>query len=148
MRLVVLGLAATLLAGCYTYEPVALAPAPASGTPVRLSITDRATADLREYLGPNVESLTGRLLAADSARVALTVRSIMMHNGSEEFWTGDRITIPRIAVARVERRRFSASRTGFLTAISLAGAIVLADALGGGGNTQGALPTNPTPPGQ
>jgi hypothetical protein len=127
---------------------VALAPAPSRGTDVRLSITDRGTADLRDYLGPNVQVLNGRLLEADSGAVDLAVRSIVMHNGSEEFWTGDRITIPRIAVARVERRRFSASRTTFLTALSLAGAFVLTDALLGGGDTQGALPTNPTPPGQ
>jgi hypothetical protein len=137
-----------LLGGCYTYEPVDLMPAPASGTDIRLSITDRGAADLRDYLGPNVETLNGRLLQADSSELGVAVRSIVMHNGSEQFWTGDRITIPRLAVARVERRRFSASRTTFLTALSIAGALVLTDALLGGGDTQGALPTNPTPPGQ
>ena len=54
MRSIVFGIAMLAVAGCYTYEPVTLMPAPQPGTDLRLSITDRATADLRDYLGPNV----------------------------------------------------------------------------------------------
>ena len=135
-----------VVAGCYTYEPVTQLPGPEPGTDLRLSITDRATADLREYLGPNVETLNGRLLEADTSEVNLAVRSIVFYNGSEQFWTGDHVRIPRTAVAHVELRRFSASRTGFLTAISIAGAVMLADALLGGGDTRGSETPTPIPP--
>lgn len=148
MRPVWLGMALLAVAGCYTYEPVTLAPAPAPGTELRLSITDRGTLALRDYLGPNVETLNGRLLDADTGEVNLAVRSVVMFNGSEQFWTGDRVRIPRSAVARVELRRFSASRTGFLTALSVAGAIVLADAVLGGGHAEGSKNPTPIPPGQ
>lgn len=147
MRFIVCGLAVMLLAGCYSYEPVTLTPAPVRAD-VRLRITDRATADLREYLGPNVETLNGQLLAADSGNVGMAVRSIVMYNGAEQFWAGDRVTIPRTAVARVELRQFSLTRTAFLTALSLVGAVVLGDALLGGGDTEGSVPAGPVPPGQ
>jgi hypothetical protein len=136
------------LAGCYTYEPATLTPEPRAGAALRLSITDRATADLRDYLGPNVEALNGQLLAADTSELNLAVRSIVFYNGSEQFWTGDRVRIPRSAVARVELRRFSASRTGFLTALSITGALVLGHALLGGGDAVGSTNPTPIPPGQ
>ena len=148
MRSIVFGFAMLAVAGCYTYEPVTLMPAPQPGTDLRLSITDRGTADLRDYLGPNVESLNGQLLAADTSELNLAVRSIVFYNGSEQFWTGDRVRIPRSVVARVELRRFSASRTGFLTALSIAGAIVLGNALIGGGDADGSSNPIPIPPGQ
>ena len=148
MRPIVFGIAMLMVAGCYTYEPVTLAPAPVPGTDLRLSITDRGTADLRDYLGPNVETLNGQLLAADTTEVNLAVRSIVFYNGAEQFWTGDRVRIPRSAVARVELRRFSPTRTGFLTALSIAGALVLGDALLGGGDADGSGKPTPTPPGQ
>jgi hypothetical protein len=134
------------IAGCYTYEPVQLSPAPAPGTDLRLLITDRGSADLRDYLGPNVEALNGRLLAADTSELNLAVRSVVMFNGSEQFWTGDRVRIPRNAVARVELRRFSATRTGFLTALSVVGAVVLGNALLGGGDADGSENPTPIPP--
>ena len=148
MRLFVLGIAAMMLAGCYTYEPVAVAPAPAQGADIRLRITDVATADLRDYLGPNVETLHGRLVRADTQSVGVAVRSVVLHNGSEQFWTGDQISIPRNAVAGMELRRFSKSRTTFLTALSVVGAFVLADALLGGGDAGGEGRPTPIPPGQ
>lgn len=148
MRSIVFGFALLTVAGCYTYEPVTLASAPEPGTDLRLSITDRATVDLRDYLGANVETLNGQLLAADTNEVNLAVRSIVFYNGSEQFWTGDRIRIPRSAVARVELRRFSPSRTGFLTALSIAGALMLGNALLGGGDADGSGNPIPIPPGQ
>lgn len=148
MRSIVFGIAMLAVAGCYTYEPVTLMPAPQPGTDLRLSITDRATTDLRDYLGPNVELLNGQLVAADTDEINLAVRSIVFYNGSEQFWTGDRVRIPRSAVARAELRRFSASRTGFLTALSIAGAMVLGNALLGGGDAEGSGTPIPIPPGQ
>ncbi|HSJ64468.1 MAG TPA: hypothetical protein VK922_11300 [Gemmatimonadaceae bacterium] len=148
MRPFTFAMAVVLSAGCYTYEPVPLVPAPAPGADLRLSITDRGTVDLRDYLGPNVERLNGQLVAADSSEVNLAVRSVVMYNGSEQFWTGDRIRIPRSAVAQAEVRRFSASRTGFLAALAIGGAIMLADALLGGGDAAGEGRPIPIPPGQ
>lgn len=148
MRSVVFGIAMLAVAGCYTYEPVTLTPAPQPGTDLRLSITDRGAADLRDYLGPNVETLNGELLEADTSEVDLRVRSVVMFNGSEQFWTGDRVRIPRSVVSRVELRRFSASRTGFLTALSVVGAVVLGNLLLGGGDADGSGNPIPIPPGQ
>lgn len=137
---------AIVSAGCFRYEPVAtMSPAPAAArdADVRVSLTYGGTEDLRQYVGPNVESLDGKFLAAPDSSVELSVNSVAFRDGMAHSWAGERVRIPRAAIAQIEVRRFSSTRTLLLGVLAVAGAIAVNQAFGGPGNPHVSLPGPP-----
>jgi hypothetical protein len=136
--------ALAVLAGCYTYA----VPQGAlrGGTRIRVGLTDAGSDALAGYLGRGVESVEGTYLPdSDSAAVVVAVTTTTRGNGVESYWSGERVSIPRTAVASIRERRLSRSRTGLTAAAVVAGVVGLGSAFGSaisGGGPHG----NPPPP--
>jgi len=119
VRIVAIVLAALCGAGCYYYRPLTRAPEPEMGLSVTL--TDSGTERLWRYLGPDVETLRGRLLTADDTAYALAVSAVDLRHGTTLGWKGERVAVNRNLVAALSERRFSAGRTALTSTLSAAG---------------------------
>ncbi|HET7457595.1 MAG TPA: hypothetical protein VFJ74_08060 [Gemmatimonadaceae bacterium] len=108
-----IGVASTV--GCYAYVPTAGAPVP-SGSRVRVQLTDAGSTSLASYLGPSVVSVTGRLLASDDSVVNVAMSATQLSDGSEHYWNGEPVAVPRRLASTVQLRRFSGGRTALLSA--------------------------------
>ena len=142
MRTLAFGFALLFLVGCHRYVPISSGPQEA-GTPVRVALTDHGTAELARFVGPSVAAVQGRLVRGSREEVVLSVTSTELHNGAESYWSGEHVAVPRDAIAVLEERRFSRSRTAFLAGGLTAGGFLLNAALGnvlgigGGGRNDG-----------
>lgn len=112
-----------LTTGCYTYTTVPsteLAPE----RELRLTLTDAGSAELWRVLGPRAEAVHGHVTARDSSAFSVAVAQVVRSSGVEERWAGELVRLPQPAVARVQTRRFSTTRTlmmaGGLAAITFA----------------------------
>ena len=124
MRLLASGICflALVLSGCYVTVPVSqstLQP----GDRVRVQLTDQGADDLSRYLGPNVSTVDGRLVQNSDGVLALSVTSVALRSGEEQYWKGEQVTIPRTTVANVQGRKLSYWRSGLIGAAVLAGAL-------------------------
>jgi len=83
------GLAVALfaVAGCYRYVPLST-PQPQSGTFIAAVLTDSGTAELAQYLGPNVASIGGRLVSSSPEELQISVNIVATRGGAENFWKG------------------------------------------------------------
>lgn len=141
---------AAALTGCYNYRyagPVESVE-PVAGRRVTLRLTNQGTADLTEQLGGPVASIEGEIVGADADRLEVSVASTEDYRRVTSDWKGERVTVPRHAVASVTERRFSAGATGLAGALfvgGLAGAYAL---FGGDGSVvDGSGPTQTPGPG-
>ena len=138
MRILACVLAACSAAGCYYYRPLTRSPEPEMVLSVTL--TDSGTDHLWRYLGPDVESLRGRLLSADDTAYAMSVSAVDLRHGTTLGWKGERVAVNRSLVAALSERRFSAGRTALTSTLSVAGFWLTLQAfkvLGGGSATVG-----------
>jgi hypothetical protein len=134
-----LGLAAAVLllvAGCYTYRPLS-APVPAAGTRVQVTLTGEGADSIANRVGPNVQSVLGDVVHADSAGLTLAVRAVETRRGDRDGWQGESVDIPFRFVGRLQERRLAVGGTGLLGGAVAAGLIALTQAFGGGGSLQG-----------
>jgi hypothetical protein len=113
-----------VLGACYRYTPTTHAPA--AGTDVRIHLTEGGAASLAPVLGAGTRSVTGRVVSATESDLILTV-SETGRDATRVSWGGERITLPRSAVAHAEHRSLDGWRTVGVTAIGVgaAGAIAL-----------------------
>lgn len=107
-------LAALVASGCYHSVPVQ--GAPALGTEVVVEMTSDATERLGGFLGRGTVDLRGRLLAWEQDSVVLSMIASEDTRGAEQLWQGERVAVPRGAVARVRERRLQRGRTAALAA--------------------------------
>ena len=133
--------AALLLCACYVNVPLATV-APDPGSRVRVALTDQGSVDLARYLGRNVASVDGRFLGATDSALSLSVSQVVTRSGDEQFWKGEQVTLPRLAVATVQRRKLSFWRSGLIASALVAGIAFVAGS-GVGGSSGGG---NPKPP--
>lgn len=143
MRILVLTALLTVASGCYKYVPVTNLDQQV-GSRIRVSLSDRGTADLARHLGPAVAELEGQLVQSENGDMTLAVASTQNHSGIENFWNGERVDVPRDFVVRMQERKFSTLRTTLFVGSMLAGGILLNAALGdalglgiGGGGKNG-----------
>ncbi len=122
--LAVLALASPLGA-CFSYNQVAVGSATPPNVDVRVAIDPASSNLIVSSVGPRVQELEGRTVAADDSTLTVAVRTITRTPGSEENWNGDAVRLPKAAIARVERRRLDPIRTG-LIAGGVIGAAILA----------------------
>jgi len=131
--------AALALAACYRYVPLA-APTPEPGARLEVQLTDAGSAALAASVGPRVTAIEGQLLGVHPDTLELAVVAVRFYDGQENYWKGERVVVPRGAIAAMRQRRLSTPRTVlFAGAIVVAAASVgtatgaLGDGSGGGG---------------
>jgi len=127
---------ALVLTGCYTYRPIAI-PASAEGTRVSAQLTGQGSVDLAGQIGPDVLHVEGDVIGADSTGLELVVREIESFRGIRSDWQGERVRIPRQAVAGMQERRLSIGGTGLLGGVLAAGLYAIYRVLGGPGLFEG-----------
>jgi hypothetical protein len=135
-----------VLAGCYSYLPVAtLQPAP--GTNLSLVLSDEGRMQSVRQVGPYAMRIEGELLQATPEDFVLAVSDVVDIRGTRSKWMGESLSLPRAFVMTTYEKRFSRSKTALLAA-AVAGGIVAIIAsrnlLGiGGSGDSGVTPPGP-----
>lgn len=128
-------LAAILLAGCYTMEPVK-GPTPEVGTEIAFDINDAGRVALGGSMGPEIAQIEGRLVEKGSADYLVAVTAVHMLRGGEQVWSKEPVRIKSEYVSSVYEKKFSAVKTVALGAVGVGIVAALAGrSLIGGGTT-------------
>jgi hypothetical protein len=129
-------LAVWVLAGCYTYRPLAT-PEPVPGTRVSAELTDDGSRALSGEIGPAVEHVEGEVMGVDSAGVELSVLQVEGFRGFQSDWKGEHVRLPRQTVAGWQQRKLSVAGTGFFGGLVVGGIYAMYRLLGGPGLFEG-----------
>jgi hypothetical protein len=125
--------AAAATVGCYAYYP-ARDPGSLQGHRASLALTDSGSVVLAPKIGASIVALEGRY-AGDSAGAYLIDLAITrQRNGVEADWKGERIVVPRVLVASLEQRDFSAPRSALAGALAAVGLVAITAAIRGKGD--------------
>ena len=138
----VAGVLILLLAGCYTYRPLP-SVAPAAGERVSAQLTDQGSRDLAGQIGPDILHVDGEVAAVDSGGFELVVRQVESFRGIQSDWNGEKVRLPKSAVAGIQQRQLSLGGTGLMSGVLAAAGYAIYRVLGGpglfeGGTGQGA----------
>ena len=134
-----LGLVAS---GCYTAISVdtgAVRP----GARVYVDLTESGTTDLARYLGPNIREVYGDVSARSDSAIVVSLRSVTDRRAIETLWAGERVPVPRVAIAELRERRLSKQKSWLFGAGFVAGLFLTGRAfgvLGGGDAHRGDVP--------
>jgi hypothetical protein len=131
------------VAGCFKLQPVA-GLEPRVGEVVAFDITDMGRVQLGGSMGPEIRQVEGRLLDAENGDYLLGVTSVKTLRRGTQVWSGERVRISKLHVARTYERRFSRGRTLVAGAVA-AGAFVLVFGKSLGINWTGDNPLPPKP---
>jgi hypothetical protein len=134
------------LSACYTYQPLA-SPEPAAGDRVSAQLTSEGSRELADQIGPEVLHVEGDVLEVDSTGLNLEVHEIESYRGIRSGWGGERLHLPRQAVAGMQQRKLSVGGTGFLAGVLTIGLYAVYRVLGGPGLFEGGN-GNPGGPGR
>ncbi|MEO7965820.1 MAG: hypothetical protein ABIT38_18060 [Gemmatimonadaceae bacterium] len=142
-------LSLTLLStGCYTYQDLAPGPSVATGSIVRLELTDGGTADAAKTIGPYVVTLEGPVQAADQEGITVSVTSLRRRGEGDTQWNGESVNIGRGGIRFLRQRTSSRGRTalalGAFTALGVGLVVAIAKAVGVSATSS---PVRPHPPG-
>lgn len=118
------------LSACYTYRPLAT-PEPSPGDRVSAQLTSEGSRELAPKIGPEVLHVEGEVVDADSIGLNLQVREIESYRGIRSGWNGERLHVPRQAVAGMQQRKLSVGGTGLLVGVLTLGFYAAYRALGG-----------------
>lgn len=135
----VAGAALLTSSGCYKLVPLT-SDTPSPETQVVLEFTDVGAERLGGLLGSAIISARGLPVLWSTDTIALSMVSTTRRSGEEQFWNGERIAIPREAVARVHERRLDRGRSTLLAAT---GAVI---AVGTWAVVKGSSGGTPRPP--
>jgi hypothetical protein len=119
-----------LVSGCYTYRPLPNAE-PDPGSRVSAELTNDGARELSGTIGPAIEHVEGEVLRIDSTVYELSVRQVQGAQGWQTDWSGERVAIPRTAVAGLQQRRFSIGGTAFVGGLVVGGVYAIYQLLGG-----------------
>ena len=149
MRRQLVGAVGTLITACHSYVPLAT-PIPRPGTYVSATLTDSGTTELGSYLGPDAAVVRGRLLDDGQQGMMLSVQSVGLRRGVELVWSGETVTLPHAAIARVDARRLSKGRSLLLLLAGATAFVALTRTfdLNVGGTGAVLAPNGPGPPSQ
>ena len=114
--------------------------APAAGTDVRVRLTDAGAVALAPLIGNRVESVDGGVETVSDTGLVLAVRMTTDRLGVELPWRGERVTVPRTAVSRLESRSFDRKRTFLVSALALGAVAIIGltfSLTGSGGGSDG-----------
>lgn len=124
------------LSACYTYRPMA-GPEPTPGDRVSAQLTTEGSRDLAGQIGPDVLHVEGDVLEVDSIGLDLRVREIESYRGIRSGWSGERLHVPRQAVAGIQQRKLSVGGTGLMGGVLAVGLYAVYRVLGGPGLFEG-----------
>jgi hypothetical protein len=136
--------------GCYRYAPMAEG-SPTPGAEVRLALGPSAGADLFRVLGERTEAVEGRVTSTANGDYTLAVSGTRKTGEvATTAWAGEQVTIPRAAIAGVQRRTLDKKKTFGIAGIAIlaaAGTKLLIDGFSSksGGDDNGGV-TPPPPP--
>jgi hypothetical protein len=135
------GLASALLAGCYTYRPLASVDTamPAPGTQVETRLTTAGATALASQIGPDVLLLQGQVVSADSSGLTLAVNHSETARRISSDWKGEHVTVPREDIASVQERKFSVGSTALLGGLAGGGLVAAVALIGGTGSAAGTV---------
>jgi hypothetical protein len=147
VRDVALVVGALAQVACYSYTPV-MGVRPELGADVRAHLTDAGAVSLAPVIGFQIEAVTGRLVDAGDTAVVLQVSETLNRVGAVAAWNGERVTMPRAAVSRIERKSLDRRRSFVAAAIVLGVAIAAVTGFSlvgsGGNNPRSGGPINPS----
>ena len=109
------------LTACYTYVPASVTPRP--GDHVELFLNDRGRAELRNTVGANTRSLTGKVTATVDSGVTVAVQESKSVTGVLSEWNGEGVRVPLALLDSTRSQHFSMTRTALAAG---AGAAVVA----------------------
>ena len=137
-------LALPMAAGCYTYRPLASVDTvmPAAGTDVEVRLTTAGATALANEIGPDMLTIQGHVLEADSATLSVAVTRTETARGIGYDWKGEHVTLQRSAIADLRQKKFAVGPSALIGGLA-GGGVVAAYALFG---TGGASTTPVTPP--
>lgn len=151
-------LALPVVSGCYRLTPIDTGASPDEGTEVRIDLTDEGAVRLTPLVGPRIEVIDGRALAATDTSMVVSVSEAVTRTGHAIPWNGERLEVPRAAIGRLHARQLDRGRTWLASGASVAGIILLSqifnwsggdDVIPGrgpvGGPAQSRVPVPPTP---
>jgi hypothetical protein len=140
-RLVAVGSAILVLAGCYSYVPLTtLQPAP--GTKLSLVLNDEGRVQTAHEVGPYTMRVEGELLRSTDADYVLAVTDVVDIRGARSRWTGEPVPLARSYVMSTYEKRFSLTKTLLLVGAATAGFVALVASrnllgIGGSGGDSG-----------
>ena len=113
-----------MLCSCYTYRNEAVGDA-ALMAPVRVELTEQGSQEITSQVGPRGTMLEGIVAAKSDSALVFEVSALTRMNGVEETWHGEHVTVPTLAVSKIQRRKFSVLNTGlFVLGLVTAGYLV------------------------
>jgi hypothetical protein len=124
-----------LATACYTYVPAYTAETPVQGDRLSFDISDAGRVQIAEKFGPGVVNIEGRVAEVAGDELAVDVYAVTNLTGGRGRWSGERVRIPRSAVARTHARKFSRARTALAiggTVVGLGLFIITRTLIGGG----------------
>jgi len=137
-------LAAHSVGGCYAQQRVDTSMGFPTNAEVVLDITDRGRVALDGRIGQSPKRVSGRVQSSTDSTVTLSMKEVEGLSGERQPWQGELVSLPRDAVAGVETRRISRSRTATFAALLVAGLVALvigisivSDGAGGGDTDRG-----------
>jgi hypothetical protein len=109
---------------CFHYEPLGDRP-PAAGAMVRVHLTDPGALELAPVLGPGAREVDGVLVGVPDTAFVVSV-SAVAREGARITWAGETVSLPRHAVAFMERRTIDRTRSAIAAGGTLAAVLLTA----------------------
>ena len=133
------GSACCLLAGCYSYRPLPSVDAvnPVPGTQVEARLTTAGAGNLASEVGPDVLSVEGQVVSADSSGLTLAVNRVVNARHIGNDWKGEHVMLPRGDIASLRVRRLSVGGTAILGGLAGGGLAAAFALIGGTGSASG-----------
>ncbi len=129
-----------LSSGCYTYQHVDTAAAPATAV-ARVELTDQGSVALTQSLGESVTYVEGPVTQNAGSLLEISVTSLRRRGSNLMFgWPGDRISIPSSNIRDVSLRTMNRGRTtaavigGTVAAIATLVVVAKSTSIFGGGD--------------
>lgn len=139
----IVGLAASFLAGCYTYAPLGNEP-PVLSSEVRIRPAPEFREGLKGVLPGDPGFIKGELLTWDEFGIVVHAVTAGVQYGVRDRSFGQRIVVPWSDVLEVEKRELSRGRTALVVGTGAALAAVILRHLFGG-ETGGIGGSDPSP---
>jgi hypothetical protein len=137
-----LGIVGTMLVAGACYNTVPLqSDQPHPERELQIVLTAAGAERLSGVIGPTIVQVRGKPLEWRSDSVALAMTATVTARADEHYWSGQRVAIPRDAIAAISERRFSAGRTVGAAAVIVGLALIVREGVSGRG---GGTPRPPT----